>query len=217
MSPKGQTVSGATTWPTICRPGPSECSCWPTTSVAARLPPPPTFSRRPEHGATVRRCWSAASGTLRARHPARRRAASTTPARRHHPPKPPPKAIVVLDDREKMIDFASAYAPEHLIVSMRDMAEPRRRSPIPAASSSGRLITRSAGDYASGTNHTLPTGGWARAYSGATPTLSCARSLQELTTTDFPALSPDDHRHGSPKPKGSGRTPPQSSSEKQRP
>lgn len=74
--------------------------------------------------------------------------------------------LIVLDSREDMIDFANEYASEHLIISM---AEPWKvAGEITSAGSVfiGNHSPESAGDYASGTNHTLPTSGWARAYSG---------------------------------------------------
>ena len=99
--------------------------------------------------------------------------------------------IVVLDSRDKMLDFANAYAPEHLIVSMRDAW--KAAAEITAAGSVfiGPWSPESAGDYASGTNHTLPTGGWARAYSGVN-TDSFLRKItyQELTHDGLSTLSP---------------------------
>lgn len=74
--------------------------------------------------------------------------------------------IVVLNSRREMIEFSNGYAPEHLIISM---SEPwRAADEITAAGSVfiGNWSPESAGDYASGTNHTLPTAGWARSYSG---------------------------------------------------
>ena len=81
--------------------------------------------------------------------------------------------IVVLDSREKMIGFANAYAPEHLIIPMRDAWDVAAQ------------IT------AAGSNHTLPTGGWARAYSGVN-TDSFLRKItyQELSRKGLAALSP---------------------------
>lgn len=74
--------------------------------------------------------------------------------------------IIVLSDIRAMTEFVNAYAPEHLIISMErpwDVA-----AHITAAGSVfiGNHSPESAGDYASGTNHTLPTNGWAHAYSG---------------------------------------------------
>uniref|UniRef100_UPI004038F895 histidinol dehydrogenase n=1 Tax=Prevotellamassilia timonensis TaxID=1852370 RepID=UPI004038F895 len=74
--------------------------------------------------------------------------------------------ILVFAHRGTMLDFCNAYAPEHLIISMDnpwDIA-----ADVTAAGSVfvGNYSPESAGDYASGTNHTLPTSGWARSYSG---------------------------------------------------
>ena len=74
--------------------------------------------------------------------------------------------IITLPSVEDMISFANEYAPEHLIISM---AEPWSvAADITAAGSVfiGNYSPESAGDYASGTNHTLPTSGWARSFSG---------------------------------------------------
>jgi histidinol dehydrogenase len=74
--------------------------------------------------------------------------------------------LLVFDDTVDMVDFVNDYAPEHLIISM---AEPWQvADKITAAGSVfiGNYSPESAGDYASGTNHTLPTGGWARSFSG---------------------------------------------------
>lgn len=74
--------------------------------------------------------------------------------------------LIVLPSRADMIDFVNTYAPEHLIISME---EPWGvASEIRAAGSVfiGNYSPESAGDYASGTNHTLPTGAWVRSFSG---------------------------------------------------
>lgn len=99
--------------------------------------------------------------------------------------------IVVLDSREKMIGFANAYAPEHLIISMRDAWEAAAQITAAGSVFIGPWSPESAGDYASGTNHTLPTGGWARAYSGVN-TDSFLRKItyQELTRDGLSVLSP---------------------------
>ncbi len=74
--------------------------------------------------------------------------------------------IVVLSKRDETIEFANSYAAEHLIISMDNPWDVA--SQITAAGSIfiGNYTPESAGDYASGTNHTLPTYGWARSYSG---------------------------------------------------
>ena len=99
--------------------------------------------------------------------------------------------IVVLDSREKMIGFANAYAPEHLIISMRDAWDVAAQITAAGSVFIGPWSPESAGDYASGTNHTLPTGGWARAYSGVN-TESFMRKItyQELTRGGLEALAP---------------------------
>lgn len=74
--------------------------------------------------------------------------------------------LIVLPTRQEMIAFANEYASEHLIISM---SEPWAvASEITSAGSVfiGNHSPESAGDYASGTNHTLPTSGWAKSYSG---------------------------------------------------
>ena len=74
-------------------------------------------------------------------------------------------AVVVASDAEAM-EISNFYAPEHLIIST-DNADDLAAQVINAGSVFiGHLSPESVGDYASGTNHTLPTNGFARAYSG---------------------------------------------------
>ena len=73
---------------------------------------------------------------------------------------------VVVDHLDDAMEFSNAYAPEHLILATSAYA-----SLIPSIVNAGsvflgNLTPESAGDYASGTNHTLPTSGFAKAYSG---------------------------------------------------
>lgn len=99
--------------------------------------------------------------------------------------------IIVLTERADRIAFSNVYAPEHLILSMRDPWE--AASQITAAGSVfiGPWSPESAGDYASGTNHTLPTGGWARAYSGVnTDSFLRKITFQELTREGLARLAP---------------------------
>ena len=99
--------------------------------------------------------------------------------------------IVVYSDPDEQIAFADAYAPEHLIVAMRDAWDAAARITAAGSVFIGGYSPESAGDYASGTNHTLPTGGWARAYSGVN-TESFMRKItyQELTRGGLEALAP---------------------------
>ena len=99
--------------------------------------------------------------------------------------------IVVFSDPDEQIAFADAYAPEHLIVAMRDAWDAAARITAAGSVFIGGYSPESAGDYASGTNHTRPTGGWARAYSGVN-TESFMRKItyQELTRGGLEALAP---------------------------
>ena len=99
--------------------------------------------------------------------------------------------IVVFSDPDEQIAFADAYAPEHLIVAMRDAWDAAARITAAGSEFIGGYSPESAGDYASGTKHTLPTGGWARAYSGVN-TESFMRKItyQELTRGGLEALAP---------------------------
>ena len=75
-------------------------------------------------------------------------------------------SVVLLEREADLADFVNAYAPEHLIVHRADAEE--WASAIVNAGSVflGYYTPESAGDYASGTNHTLPTSGYAKSYSG---------------------------------------------------
>lgn len=74
--------------------------------------------------------------------------------------------IILMPDKQEMIEFINLYAPEHFILVVKD--EKFFLNDIQNAGSVfiGNYTPESAGDYASGTNHTLPTGGYARLYSG---------------------------------------------------
>lgn len=74
--------------------------------------------------------------------------------------------IIVFDDLESCFGLSNQYAPEHLIIACEN-AENYTEKIINAGSVFlGNLSCESAGDYASGTNHTLPTNGYAKNYSG---------------------------------------------------
>ncbi len=74
--------------------------------------------------------------------------------------------IIRLTNSFEMMEFSNAYAPEHLIIITKD-ADKLAEKVINAGSVFiGAFTPESAGDYASGTNHTLPTYGYARNYSG---------------------------------------------------
>ena len=74
--------------------------------------------------------------------------------------------IIVLSDADDRLDFVNMYAPEHLIISTDDPWGVSARVTSAGSVFVGNYTPESAGDYASGTNHTLPTAGWARSHSG---------------------------------------------------
>ncbi len=74
--------------------------------------------------------------------------------------------IFVLPSMADVIDMCNVYAPEHLIISCKDYEDIAERVRNAGSVFLGYYTPESAGDYASGTNHTLPTSGYAKAYSG---------------------------------------------------
>ena len=73
---------------------------------------------------------------------------------------------IVMGSVDAQIDFVNMYGPEHLIISMSEPWEIAERITAAGSVFVGNYTPESAGDYASGTNHTLPTSGWARSMSG---------------------------------------------------
>ena len=73
---------------------------------------------------------------------------------------------IALSNQKQWIDLINEYAPEHLIISTNKYNELAEKVINAGSVFLGKLTPESAGDYASGTNHTLPTNGWARSYSG---------------------------------------------------
>ena len=97
--------------------------------------------------------------------------------------------IVVFDDVDTMVAFANEYAAEHLIISMDDAWSIAERITAAGSVFVGHYSPESAGDYASGTNHTLPTMGLATAYSGiGLDSFTHAITYQELTQEGLTAL-----------------------------
>jgi len=74
--------------------------------------------------------------------------------------------IIVLKDTLDCIAFSNGYAPEHLIIATGDADTLAEKVTNAGSVFIGKYSCESAGDYASGTNHTLPTNGYARSYSG---------------------------------------------------
>ena len=74
--------------------------------------------------------------------------------------------LVLVDDIKEAMKIVNLYAPEHLIIQTKDAITLAEQVINAGSVFIGHLTPESAGDYASGTNHTLPTNGWAKAYSG---------------------------------------------------
>lgn len=90
--------------------------------------------------------------------------------------------IVVLKDMQQAFDICNEYAPEHLILAMDDALSWEDRVVNAGSVFLGHYSCESAGDYASGTNHTLPTSGYAKAYSGVNLDSFCRKiTFQHLT------------------------------------
>ena len=100
------------------------------------------------------------------------------------------KAILLKSIKE-CIEFSNLYAPEHLILAVNEA-----RNLIPLISKAGSVFLgnyscESAGDYASGTNHTLPTNGYARSYSGVSLDSFVTKiTFQELTKEGIQNIGP---------------------------
>ena len=74
--------------------------------------------------------------------------------------------FVLVHDGHEAMDLSNAYAPEHLIIATNDYEALAEKVVNAGSVFLGKYACESAGDYASGTNHTLPTHGYATAYSG---------------------------------------------------
>jgi histidinol dehydrogenase len=74
--------------------------------------------------------------------------------------------LIAVKSMEEAMAFSNAYAPEHLIIQTRDAESWAEKVKNAGSVFIGHYAPESAGDYASGTNHTLPTNGFAKAYSG---------------------------------------------------
>lgn len=75
-------------------------------------------------------------------------------------------SVIVVKDQQEMIEISNQYAPEHLIISTGDYSKLANEILNAGSVFLGNYTPESLGDYASGTNHTLPTNGFARSYSG---------------------------------------------------
>ncbi len=98
---------------------------------------------------------------------------------------------VVFPTRAALLEFAEAFAPEHLIIAVAEPEELARRVTTAGSVFIGPWSPESAGDYASGTNHTLPTSAWARSCSGVNlDSFLRKMTLQQLSREGLEALAP---------------------------
>lgn len=89
---------------------------------------------------------------------------------------------IIVENTDTAMDIANEYAPEHLILSTENYKELIPKIKNAGSVFLGSYSPESAGDYASGTNHTLPTSGYAKAYSGVSVDTFLKRiSFQEIT------------------------------------
>jgi histidinol dehydrogenase len=99
--------------------------------------------------------------------------------------------IFVLNNMDEIIEMSNDYAPEHLIISCRNYAEVAEKVTNAGSVFMGYYTPESAGDYASGTNHTLPTSGYAKAYSGVNLDSYLKKiTFQEITKEGLEKLGP---------------------------
>lgn len=97
--------------------------------------------------------------------------------------------IIVLKDEQEVIDFTNMYAPEHLIIQTGNYAYIAEQIENAGSVFMGPYTPESAGDYASGTNHTLPTNGYAKAYSGVNLDSFIKKiTFQEITAEGIKSL-----------------------------
>lgn len=99
--------------------------------------------------------------------------------------------LILVNNMDEALELTNAYAPEHLIVETKNYQEVAERVVNAGSVFLGSLTPESAGDYASGTNHTLPTNGYAKAYSG----VSLDSFIRKIT---FQEITPEGIRNIGP-------------------
>ncbi len=99
--------------------------------------------------------------------------------------------VILFKSMDEMVAYTNVYAPEHLILSVNNCDAIADQITNAGSIFLGNYTPESAGDYASGTNHTLPTHGYARAYSGVNLDSFMKRiTLQKITKEGLNALGP---------------------------
>lgn len=99
--------------------------------------------------------------------------------------------LILVKDMEEALELTNAYAPEHLIIETKDYMEVAGQIVNAGSVFLGAFSPESAGDYASGTNHTLPTNGYAKAYSGVSLDSFIRKiTFQEILPSGMSAIGP---------------------------
>jgi len=99
--------------------------------------------------------------------------------------------VVLLNNIEECIEFSNIYAPEHLIIAFENASYYTDKIINAGSVFLGKYSCESAGDYASGTNHTLPTNGHAKSYSGVSLDSFVKKiTFQELSKEGLKTLGP---------------------------
>ncbi|NLI35789.1 MAG: histidinol dehydrogenase [Bacteroidales bacterium] len=99
--------------------------------------------------------------------------------------------LVLVHDMDEAVELSNVYAPEHLIIETKDYLEVAEKVANAGSVFLGSYSPESAGDYASGTNHTLPTNGYAKSYSGVSLDSFIRKiTFQELTPAGITAIGP---------------------------
>jgi histidinol dehydrogenase len=99
--------------------------------------------------------------------------------------------LVVFPELDNAIEFINQYAPEHLIINHRDLEEVADKITNAGSVFLGNYSPEAIGDYASGTNHTLPTNGYARSYAGVSlESFLKYITFQQVSEAGIKALGP---------------------------
>lgn len=100
-------------------------------------------------------------------------------------------SAIVFNDQRKALDFVNAYAPEHLIINLKNAEQVSSEIHNAGSVFLGNYSPEAIGDYASGTNHTLPTNGYAKAYAGVSlESFMKYITFQQLTEDGIKSLGP---------------------------
>jgi histidinol dehydrogenase len=99
--------------------------------------------------------------------------------------------LIIVRDINEVVEMTNEYAPEHLILVIKDYHAFADKVVNAGSVFLGNYSCESAGDYASGTNHTLPTSGYAKAYSGVNLDSFCRKiTFQELSAEGIRSIGP---------------------------